>query len=277
MKINNFQIMVGNEACNAGCKFCISRSTYKITDNYPARLEKAKLLGKRLNITTAIITGKGEPTLISSEKLRNIISDLSNSFPVIELKTNALVLTVKDLLEYYYNGLTTVAISRVHYDDKKNNEAMQIKKNQDLTRFKNVTVPICKRLVITMCKGYIDSSKEVAKVIEYVKKIGFHQLTLYPVGKPQFCHNSKIEKWIEKHSLDINQLQGAEHYLETRGNLITAFDWGGKMFDIDGITILIGSCLDDDKNRQSGNFHSLILGTDGHVRLSWEYKGSMIF
>ncbi len=277
MNINNFQIMVGDERCNAGCKYCVSRLTYPMSkyDNYLApNLIKVKKLANKLGIITAIITGKGEPTLVNSDRLRYVITDLNTEFPIIELKTNGINLTEKDLQNYYHAGLTTLAISRAHYDDKKNNEAMNLKQNQDMTRF--TKSPICKRLTITMCRDYIDSPEEIAKTINYVKLIGFQQLTLYPVGQPNFCHNDKIKKWIDEHSLYQVQLYNIQCYLQEKGNLITEFGWGGKMYDIDGITVVFGYCLDNKKNIDSGNFHSLILGTDNHIRLSWEYEGSIV-
>jgi len=58
--------MVGDNKCNAKCKYCISRITYGMRniEVYNRNIPKVKQLAHKLNITTAIITGKGEPTLL---------------------------------------------------------------------------------------------------------------------------------------------------------------------------------------------------------------------
>jgi molybdenum cofactor biosynthesis enzyme MoaA len=276
MKINNFQIMVGDERCNARCKYCVSRLTYPISKceyDY-LRLNRVKLLAKKLGITTATITGKGEPTLINPDNLKNIISRLSEEFPIVELQTNGINLTLEKIDEYYLRGLTTLCISRAHYDNDKNKELMGI--DQPMLDLKKVKVPICKRLTTTLCKGYIDNHKEVEKLINYAKDIGFEQVTLHPVALPNNTKNKKVKKWIQEHQLTKEQLIDIFGYAIGFGEFIHQFDWGGRMYSIKDLTVVIGFCMDDKKQRQTSNFHSLILGTDGHIRLSWEYKGSVI-
>ena len=75
MKIQTISYVIGTSACNASCPFCVSK---KITnDGFKYTKEKNKLnfsrlhtsikLAERTGVLTALITGKGEPTLFSEQ------------------------------------------------------------------------------------------------------------------------------------------------------------------------------------------------------------------
>ena len=76
MKIQTFSIVAGSEACNARCPFCISKMTvaHGIDLKEPEvnwrNLRKACLLAQACGVTTAMITGKGEPTLFPNQITR---------------------------------------------------------------------------------------------------------------------------------------------------------------------------------------------------------------
>lgn len=278
MKINNFQIMMGPGTCNANCKFCISRITYPIENNgnHLDRLYEVEKLAKQLGITTATITGKGEPTLEDPSKLLLTIKKLAHTFSMVELQTNGLDLTKEIIKEYYRHGLTTISLSRCHFDNEINNSLMGIKQNQPLEEFQKIDFPICKRMSITLCKGYIDNKAAIMAILNQCKAYGFQQLTLHPIGLPKVCKDNKVKEFIKEHELSRTQLVNIESYLKFYGYLIYKFPWGGKMYSVNDITVVMGYCLDRPEDRERGTFHSLILGCDGHIRLSWEHKGSVI-
>lgn len=278
MNINNFQIMVGDGRCNANCKFCISRVTYPLSVNSERykRFDVVRQLAERLRITTAVLTGKGEPTLEKPEILEYVLMKLKEIFPIVELQTNGIGLSTEMLEHYYRLGLTTVCLSRCHYEDKRNNEIMGLKDNQSLDAFKNIENPLCRRMTVTMCNGFIDDVNRVIGIIRQCIKYKFEQLTLHPVDFPSSCSNTRVESFARAHKIHDERLEEIEVFLNTHGSLIYKFPWGGSMYSIGGLTIVFGYCLDKVQNRGKGAFHSLILGYDGHIRLSWEHKGSMI-
>jgi len=69
MKIGTFSVVCGTNACNAKCPFCISRMTGTKSGLVPPsevnwrNLRVACRLAEKAGATTALITGKGEPTL----------------------------------------------------------------------------------------------------------------------------------------------------------------------------------------------------------------------
>ena len=59
-------IVVGTNACNATCPFCVSKTTIKTQLNTKINyrnLEVACKLAEKAGTTTILLTGKGEPTL----------------------------------------------------------------------------------------------------------------------------------------------------------------------------------------------------------------------
>ena len=95
MKIQTMSIVVGGDACNAKCPFCIAKMTNDETDSLKCdsinfrNLDKAILLAKQSGITTCILTGKGEPTLYIDE-ITEYLHRVGKEFPFIELQTNGL-------------------------------------------------------------------------------------------------------------------------------------------------------------------------------------------
>ncbi len=69
MKIKTFSIIAGSEACNARCPFCISKMTpqqgvtLKTSTVNWRNFRVGAQLAKQCDVTTAMLTGNGEPTL----------------------------------------------------------------------------------------------------------------------------------------------------------------------------------------------------------------------
>ena len=118
MKISTFSIVVGNVACDAACKFCISKCTgYQEADCNSLdgihwdEVGRSIALAQKAETTTCLLTGEGEPTLHLKEVtayLRAIYAAGREvefnvpgapekpvkmhlpAFPMLELQTNAI-------------------------------------------------------------------------------------------------------------------------------------------------------------------------------------------
>ena len=121
MKVSTLSIVVGTAACNAGCPFCVSKMTPpngvlpKAQPIVWDRLFKTLLFAERMGVTTVILTGKGEPTLFPDQVTSYLKAGVGRRFPFVELQTNGLTLSFSKLLDWQAQGLTTVALSVVHY------------------------------------------------------------------------------------------------------------------------------------------------------------------
>ena len=130
MKVRTFSVVAGTTACNAKCPFCVAKMTPLQGMNRRAMINNRNLkiacrLAEKADVTTALITGKGEPTLYP-DMISSYLVQLSQHFPLLELQTNGLILANPKsdlhLKQWYELGLTTISLSVVHYDDKRNDE-----------------------------------------------------------------------------------------------------------------------------------------------------------
>ena len=160
MKISTLSIVIGNQACNAKCPFCVSRMTgfsevrgkpiererhltvldvqmaakgqYVEPETMP-NFENAVALAKLGGTTTVLLTGKGEPTLAPAEITRVLTALYGRGFPFVELQTNGLAFgrAFRDdcpesiecrarLQKWRGRGLNTIAISVVSTSDDEN-------------------------------------------------------------------------------------------------------------------------------------------------------------
>src|SRR3989344_338344 len=101
MRVQTFSILVGSEACNARCPFCISKMTpplgmeLKEPEVNWLNFEIACKLAKGCGVITAMFTGKGEPTLFPGQITKYLEKMEKYGFPLIELQTNGIVITEK--------------------------------------------------------------------------------------------------------------------------------------------------------------------------------------
>ena len=136
MKVRTFSVVAGTTACNAKCPFCVAKMTpiqgmnRRAIINY-RNLKIACRLAEKADVTTALITGKGEPTLYP-DMISSYLAQLSQHFPLLELQTNGLLLATPNfdvhLKQWYGLGLTTISLSVVHYEDKRNDAISTIER-----------------------------------------------------------------------------------------------------------------------------------------------------
>src|SRR5262249_24053173 len=92
MRIQTFSILAGSETCNARRPFCISKMTPPLGVELHAPAVNwrnfciACRLAERCGVTTAMITGKGEPTLFPAQVTRYLQEMASFAFPIVELQ-----------------------------------------------------------------------------------------------------------------------------------------------------------------------------------------------
>lgn len=120
MKIQTFSIIAGSEACNARCPFCISHMTpphgmeLKEPEVHWRNFKKACRLAQLSGVTTAMFTGKGEPTLFPNQITKYLEALQDYDFPFIELQTNGIRMYDRQdefdrhLSRWYHLGLTTL-------------------------------------------------------------------------------------------------------------------------------------------------------------------------
>jgi hypothetical protein len=289
MKFQTLSIVVGNEACNASCPFCIAKMTPKITPNHSTNFRNFNAccrLAVAGGVTTALITGKGETTLFP-DQCHDYILKASKYFPIIELQTNGLVfgweidkwcytLDKWNNLANDNNAIFLVALSVVHYKDELNKEIYtpdrdypSLEKRIEILH--NLGIPV--RLSCIGLKRYIDSVYELENLISFARKNNVEQLTWRCVTVPSFSVNKEVEKNAKELQIPSFEVSLLNQYIKDTGTLLLSLPHGAEVFDVKGQNICMGNCLthtpDPDQIRQ-------LIYVDGHIKYSWQYKGATI-
>jgi molybdenum cofactor biosynthesis enzyme MoaA len=287
MEAQNLSIIVGNEACNAKCPYCVSSMTYgldeKVSDEINWRnFDIATKFARNSGVNTIMLTGKGEPTLFP-DQITGYLKHLENvNIPFIELQTNGLKLYEQEfdryLKEWYGLGLTTIAISIAHYDKEKNRQIFTPHKNEypDLENLVNKLhdLKYSIRLTCVMVDEYIDSPYEVKKLIDYASENKIEQLTIRPVRKPNISRNDCVSKWVDNHGLNEEKITKIKDYLDNNAVKVLDLMHGATVYDFNGQNICLTDALTIEPNNDK--IRQLIFFPDGHLRYDWQYKGAII-
>ena len=286
MKFGTFSVCVGTEACNAKCPFCVAKMTNGFVPGRGDRefhlnkLEIASRLASMSGVNTALLTGKGEPTLFHDE-ITHYLQILNKYFPLIELQSNGLNFLKSrfdlELANWVNFGLTHVALSIVHYENYMNGK-IYCDSGLDYPAL-NTTIDflvnfgLSVRLNCIGLKGYIDTVDEIKKLLDFVQETGHElQVTWRPVTIPQGCTNEVAEA-TEKLFVDKKNLDFIREYFAMSGILLYRLPHGAEIYDVNGQNFCLANCLtaqpDKDVIRQ-------LIFTDGRLRYDWNLKGAII-
>ena len=274
MKFDTLSVVVGDRACNANCKFCVSKITCNkpknVSYNY-RRLETAIRLAR--GFSEVIITGVGEPTL-DRTGLGMITQRLHDAgFPIITLQTNGILLA-KDLSyakELYDAGLSRVALSVCHLHPTVNNAIMQAEIPAPLGLCKDLTeIGLSTRLSFIMCKSAFHSAggytpeNVVTMLDDCVESEWIDQITLREIGGDS--------DWNQLNYMSLDPL---ERYLQSAGaQKLLQLHYGARVYDYQGQNVAISNCLttstDPDQQRQ------LIYHPTGRLAFDWSHKGAVL-
>lgn len=294
MKFQTLSLVAGTQACNARCPFCVSRMTgMEFIDTKPEeinvrKLKKALRLAEIGNVTTAIITGKGEPMLFPNH-IDTYMSNLATfNFPFIELQTNGSILNeeyykglnVESMLERWAaSGLTTILISNVGFDDYMNSMIyfphkkawIDIKKVVDKVQKHGINI----RLTTVGINQAIDSPEKLVKLLEWAEFLGVKQLTWRPVNKPTGeGSDGGVYNWVKDNGLRHDQVQSISDYVTRNGTLLYKLVHGAAVYDLHGKNFCLSNCLTHDPNEET--VRQLIFYPDGSLYTDWQYKGSVL-
>jgi len=295
MKFGTLSVVCGTSACNAGCPFCVSKMTTQAeTVKRPnwRRCEVACELAKRSGVTTALITGKGEPTLVPKE-ISAYVRRLAVHFPLIELQTNGIMLAhEKDdrwINEWACSGMTLICVSVVHHEKLINSDMMGYKgKEFELStlieRIHKAGMSV--RINCTAMKGGVETSDHIHDMIDFCACFDVEQFTIREVTAPdadERVAHPGVAKWVHEHQLNQKDSDGAKiagdlaiqrAVEELGGQKLLALPHGAMVYDVGGQNVCTNNCLTDTLNPEE--IRQLIYFRDGHLRYDWKYPGAII-
>ena len=288
MHFQTFSIVVGSRACNAHCPFCISKQTgffgTPSVVNW-RNFHVACRLAHQANTTTVLLTGKGEPTLYPDH-----ISDTLNGlkdykFPLIEMQTNGIrVAENSDDMDAYLNlwynrGLTTIALSVVHWDSEFNRRIYDPKSHTyyDLGALisKLHRVGFSVRLCVMLLKGYIDSPSQVGKMVDFASVNDVEQLTFRNITPSEVTEDPAVTAWTREHALTEDEFLTSVWAIRFQGTLLQHLMHGMDIYDFNGQNVCLGNCLTLDASHKE-EFRSLIFFPEGSIYWDWQYKGARL-
>jgi len=258
-------ILGGTERCNASCQFCVSKTTvnYGVSSMRPhidrTRLHRFMEYVKAGNTSTVMITGKGEP-LLEADQVTQLLTFVMEEehaldFALIgkEIQTNGILIDqaprrFEPLLSTWRDlGLTTIAVSIVHYDTRVNHRVYLPQKESYINLSRLIdrihTERIRVRLATIMFNGGIDTVKKLQHLMKYARKNKVEELTLRPVNKPLISQDSLVGSWIEKNHLRQQNQRDIEDFLWSSGRLVGKLPHGAYIFDIDGQNVCLTNSL----------------------------------
>jgi len=292
MKISTLSLVVGDGRCNASCPYCISRMTGKEevertvqnADYDPVRFHKACMLAEKTGCTTALITGKGEPTLYPGTILNyTVMAYREFHIPIIELQTNGRLLHQSNywswLSSWKKAGLDRIAVSVVHYDDAINNKFMfGGRAYSDLGHLMKIikSEGFSRRITVTLVKGGIDTPKKVYNMIAWAAITGVEQLSFGWLANPDPESITETHQWVKEHDFSDRQKIDIRNEIEERGvKLLDLGDWG-EVFDIEGVSVCLRKCLQEPGAGGYGEIRQLIYYPSGRITYSWTQKGAIL-
>ena len=290
MRIQTFSILAGSEACNARCPFCVSKMTlsHGVSLREPEvnwrNFRKACRLAQLSGVTTAMFTGKGEPTLFPAQLTRFLEALAPFEFPLIELQTNGILPASRreryagHLKDWHRLGMTTLAVSIVHYDPEKNRSVYV----PHLPRYPDLPALIrllhdhgfSVRLTCILARGFIDSVEGVKALAGFARDNRVEQLTVTPVNKPDSARQPEYWEWTREHHLPRSTVSSLMRFLEAHGTRLMHLAHGACVYDLEGQNICLNNCLT--LKPKSEELRNLIFFPDGHLRYYWQYGGAIL-
>ena len=300
MKIGTMSIVVGNKACNAKCPFCVSKMTPENnicekrsevdTARYIRNIHKACRLAEMSGVNTVLITGKGEPSLYFEDVKMALMDIEKYKFPFVEFQTNGILLakwldeyknqkqndySVTPLESLMQHGVSTIIISMVHYSVNRNKEIY----NDNYPNLDSIIdglheMGFSVRLSCIMLKGYIDNWPTVCNLVDYAHMNNVEQLTIRPVGKPDFSQDKDVFEFVTNHQISEANLKYIHERLEEDGTLLMTLGHGAEVYDFVGQNICISNCLT--MKPETDELRQIIVFPDGHIRFDWTHEGAIL-
>ena len=280
-KIYSVSALIGNGSCNANCDFCAGkylRPDAKENEIYYKNLESAIKLSARYGGWSLSFTSAGEPTcdvkaLTRAFEVYDKCMKEGAYFPNVNLFTNGILFADENFCEKYLPlwkklGLTNVAISIHHYDEKEQAKAYNLKEYPKFeTLVKNITrYGVGVRGTLLLRKGAIDTPSEYEKAVKVLISKGIDNITSWPVGNPDSTRNEFTPSgW---------NLFRIRMWLKRNAKICHGHVWGGGVYDYHGSILRFTDYVT--KHDPKKDFvRQLVVFQDGTVAYSWIREGAL--
>ena len=291
MEIQTASICVGGSACPNACPFCVAEQTPSMgVQPKPSPVDWRKFGAflraiSMFRISTVLLTSKGE-ALIWKPLITDYLKRLQPcGVPFVELHTSGVLLqnpeSGHELDTWADLGLTTVALSVVHYDDAINAECYRKPYPPLVETIKRIrSVGLTVRLNCMLVKGWIDTPEGVNQLLAFAKANDVAQVTIRPITAsdtpPPDARAAEVQAWTRLHTPDENQLRTILNEYDGLGSearLLQELPHGAKVFDVNGQNLCVSNCLTHDPN---SNTLRQIIWIDNQIIHDWRFPGARL-
>ena len=294
MIIQTMSIVVPTKnRCVNNCKFCVSKThTNDYEDRFKCKESEEFLLykmdirrrfdyAKLHKVDTIILTGTGEalqniPFLLMIDE---ILREMDNPFPRIEIQTSGVMLTVKNLQMLRQMGVSTISLSISDvFNDESNLDIMEVhpklqfKLDNICKKIKDMGFNL--RLSLNMTDVY-NHIKDPMVFFERFKELGANQITFREMYYSS--NDTKEDQWIKDHLVMPSLLTSIKHHIQTTGKSQYVLPFGATVYSIHKMSTVVDDDCMDSKSEANDILKYLILREDGHLYTDWGDEGTLIF
>lgn len=255
MKANNLTICIP-APCNKKCPYCISRMTWspKASESIMRFIvPKVKTLAKITNVTSVLLTSKGEPT--ENESFLLWMINQFKEWP-LELQTNGE--KIDAFLDLDGSGYLDIIALSV---DKLTNE---VKEYCKAIFYSGTALRLCFNIT-DMLVATLDD------LLSFAKEYSASQVLIRKITVPKPFEND----WIKRYC-DPKQYENMKYDAQNRWGVIRTTVFGSRVYNADGIALTFSDeCIQQQAHEDE--IRSLILNQDGHVYTTWDSPASILF
>ena len=269
MKAQNLTISIPYKGCDKNCEYCVSKMTGYIEsdiDLMRMKVDKVYNLAKAANVTSVLLTGKGEPLLN-----RDILLEFVKKFQEwpVEIQTNGIWLS-KNL--WFLNNIMLVGTDII---------AVSIDTMEQFWDYENLFNKIKKLgMVVRVCMNVtnlLKINRFFELFIKLTKEDLVDQLLFRNITIPNNTSKEhSAAKWITNNVDKYNYSDLYHQLMDSNPNEIRTLPDGTKVYDVNGVSVTFSDYCIQDRN-DSEDIRSLIFMEDGHLYTSWNSKASMLF
>lgn len=182
-----FSVLPIAKGCQARCPFCFSHGSISADQisisKYDGQLSMYIQRAQSQGVKRAVITGGGEPTMISHENLLRLISACS-VFPTVVLITNGYKYAMMNDEERYRHlkeletaGLTVLAISRHGITNEQNSKIMYLQIESEKVAITAKKLNKLKvRWICVLQKGGVEDRSSLEAYLKWVETTGVQEI-----------------------------------------------------------------------------------------------------
>lgn len=233
------------KGCQAKCAFCFSAASISIEQKQTSLSERtihsALRKASAAGASRAVITGGGEPGLLSKNQLARIISLSKQYLNKVVLITNGYALVkdreIDDTLFFLADaGLSVLSVSRHHHNREINSQLMNL--DIDSERIANAISKIDKNLILrwicVLQKGGIDSYESLQDYIDWTFNLGVSQICfkeLYVSSSSESIYfNKAANDWSYKNQVPLSLV--TEMAVQQGWELLNKLPWGSPVYRV---------------------------------------------